>query len=202
MIAKAAVRRVLLGVIGLVAACVVGVASAAAAVPLVSGGSLSPAFDSGVFDYTVRCDTPVVMHVDAPVGTDVSVDGKQFQSGVFDVPVRLGEDESFTWVVRSGGRSTGYHDTATAGLLPDGLGSGACTCAAGEGRAEQECGDKDRVTHRLASVPLHVPPPATHFYTRRDTRRVVRDTPRGSIGVYLGSSGNQRGAAHPERSSP
>src|SRR3954451_3839699 len=75
----------------------------------IAGGSLEPAFDEGIVDYTVRCDLPVVMHVEASGGTEVDMDGDGFRSGSFDVPAPLSEDEGFEWVVRTDGVSTTYH---------------------------------------------------------------------------------------------
>ena len=85
------------------------VPSVAGAAVQVTGGLLTPSFDPAISDYTVRCASPVTMHVDASAGSKLSMDGHPFASGSFDTPVPLGAGEAFAWTVREGGQSTTYH---------------------------------------------------------------------------------------------
>ena len=101
-------RRWLVGVVLTFSVVGAGPAVAGAAVQ-VTGGSLTPAFDPAISDYTVRCDPPVVMHVASTGGTQVSMDGHPAASGSFDITVPLDEDQGFDWVVRDGDQSTTYH---------------------------------------------------------------------------------------------
>jgi len=101
-------RRWLVGFVMALTVAMVVPATASASIQI-TGGSLTPAFDPETTDYTVRCDTRVVLHVEAPAGTDVSIDGDPFASGSFDAAVPLSEDEGFDWVVREGDQTTSYH---------------------------------------------------------------------------------------------
>jgi Arylsulfotransferase (ASST) len=75
----------------------------------ITGGSLTPGFDEGISDYTVRCDDPVDLAVSAPNGVSVSIDGGSFQSGSFNASVDLQPDRAFRWVISRGGQSITYH---------------------------------------------------------------------------------------------
>jgi Arylsulfotransferase (ASST) len=107
-------------VVGLALLASVGVTAArAAADPVqITGPSLTPAFDENIADYTVRCDTPVALHVVAPSGVDVSVDDRAFQTGTFDASVTLQESQGLRWVVRRGGDTTTYHARCLPGDFP------------------------------------------------------------------------------------
>lgn len=75
----------------------------------ITGASLTPGFDEGISDYTVRCDTPVDLAVNAPDGVNVSIDGGSPQTGAFHASVNLQPDRGFSWVISRGGQSTTYH---------------------------------------------------------------------------------------------
>src|SRR5215212_5333633 len=83
-------RRWLVGFVMALTVAMVVPATASASIQI-TGGSLTPAFDPETTDYTVRCDTRVVLHVEAPAATDVSIDGDPFASGSFDAAVPLSE---------------------------------------------------------------------------------------------------------------
>jgi hypothetical protein len=87
--------------------------AAAGATPLVRAKpSLTPGFESGTPDYTVRCSagTPVRFQVAAPSGTTVAIDDGPARTGSFDSPVQLVPGRAAKLrVVRSGSAARNYH---------------------------------------------------------------------------------------------
>lgn len=71
---------------------------------------LTPAFDPGVSDYTVRCDgTPLALSVAAAPGDTVAVDGAPEQSGSFKADVPLEADQEFGFSVDGAGAPRDFH---------------------------------------------------------------------------------------------
>jgi Arylsulfotransferase (ASST) len=81
---------------------------------------LFPGFQPDVFDYVNRCDptTATDVHVDAPEGTTVSVDGSPSASGQFSVQVPQDVGRSFSFVVTTAGNSTTHYVRCLPGDFP------------------------------------------------------------------------------------
>jgi Arylsulfotransferase (ASST) len=80
--------------------------------------SLYPAFDPGVPDYVTRCnDGPVDVNVEAPVDTEVSVDGGPDRNGEFTTTVPLRADQAFAFKTMTDTGTSTYH----VRCLPDGF---------------------------------------------------------------------------------
>ncbi len=73
--------------------------------------AMYPGFDRGVSDYVVRCEpnSAVVVHVAAPAGITVSVDGAPAASGTFATSLRVSEGQSFAFTVTAAGTTTSHH---------------------------------------------------------------------------------------------
>jgi hypothetical protein len=73
--------------------------------------ALFPGFDRGVSDYVDRCTpgTPTTVQVDAPEGTNVSVNGAPAASGQFSVAVPQDVGQAFTIEVTDGSGTTAHH---------------------------------------------------------------------------------------------
>lgn len=82
---------------------------------------LFPGFQSDVFDYVNRCNpnTATDVHVNAPGGTTVSVNGLPPASGQFTVQVSQNVGKRFTFVVTTNGNSTTHHVRCLPGDFPD-----------------------------------------------------------------------------------
>ena len=89
----------------------VGAAPAAADAPVqIAGASLTPGFDEAISDYTVKCDTPVDLAVNAPDGVSVAIDGGSPQTGAFNASVNLQPDQGVQLGHQSRGPApTTYH---------------------------------------------------------------------------------------------
>jgi PKD repeat protein len=71
---------------------------------------LSPGFDLGVRDYVIRCTgQPVVITVNAPSDTAVSVDHSAMRSGIFSLAVPLTTGQEFSIAVRRNDSTDHYH---------------------------------------------------------------------------------------------
>ncbi len=72
--------------------------------------SLSPPFDPGVPDYVTRCnDGPVDVIVEAPVDTEVSVDGGPDRNSKFTTTVPLRSDQAFSFQTKTDTGTSTYH---------------------------------------------------------------------------------------------
>lgn len=71
----------------------------------------SPAFDPTISDYvsTIQSGSPLQVSVNAPPGTQVSVDGHPFRTLPFTTPVPITPGQSFSIVVNSPGSSKTYY---------------------------------------------------------------------------------------------
>ncbi len=80
------------------------------ALAVTASPALFPAFDPGVSDYVTRCGaSPVAMSVNAPPGTDVSVDGQPGRSGSFTANVQLSAGQGFDFSATAAGGTTTFH---------------------------------------------------------------------------------------------
>lgn len=101
---------VLLGTPGVAAVLIGSTARAAGALSITADQGLSPDFDLAIHDYVIRCTgQPVVMSVDAPPDTAVSVDHSAMRSGGFSRAVPLTTGQEFTIAVRSNGATDHYY---------------------------------------------------------------------------------------------
>src|SRR5579872_307859 len=69
-----------------------------------------PAFDPNISDYvaTAPSGSPLQVSVDAPPGTQVSLDGQPFRTLAFTTSVPITPGQSFSLVVNSSGSSKTY----------------------------------------------------------------------------------------------
>src|ERR1700736_6167480 len=85
-------------------------AGGSSSLTITANQGLSPGFDVAIHDYYIRCTgNPVVMSVDAPPGTAVSVDHSALRSGGFSVAVPLLEGQEFSIAVRQSGTTGHYY---------------------------------------------------------------------------------------------
>src|SRR5438132_13040534 len=65
--------------------------------------TLFPAFSTDIPDYVAKCDasSPILITVDAPDGTNVSINGMPFQGGQFSTSLTRDVGQSFVIVVQS-----------------------------------------------------------------------------------------------------
>jgi PKD repeat protein len=102
----------LLAIVGVVALPHAGgqPARAAQALTISSDQPLLPAFTPAVHDYAVRCSgSPLVLSVDAPPSTAVSVDHSQMRSGSFQRAVPLAAGQEFSIAVRGNAITDDYY---------------------------------------------------------------------------------------------
>lgn len=86
---------------GVTVSCVTGIS--------ISQG-LSPKFDPGVNDYTVRCDgSPLDVSGHTAAGAEVAIDGQQPQTGSFQQAVPLEPNQEFSFTVTVGGAPSTYY---------------------------------------------------------------------------------------------
>jgi VCBS repeat-containing protein len=71
---------------------------------------LSPKFDPGVSDYTVRCDeSPLDVSGHTAEGAEVAIDGQPAQAGGFQTTVPLEANQEFSFAVSDGGAPSTYY---------------------------------------------------------------------------------------------
>jgi hypothetical protein len=82
--------------------------------------ALFPGFDPAVSDYVTRCaSSPVAMTVEAPTGTQVSVDGQAPRSGTFTQYVPLATGQGFSVATIAGGQTRSHYVRCLPGDFPD-----------------------------------------------------------------------------------
>jgi len=93
-----------------VAALPGGSASGDPAVTISLDQGLSPAFSPAIHDYVVRCTgNPVVVSVDAPAGTSVSVDHAASRGGSFSQAVPLSSGQEFSIALQASASTDQYY---------------------------------------------------------------------------------------------
>jgi len=100
---------------GVIAACLIPPAAAAATGPTVTvTGGLTPSFSPAIANYTVRCATPLTVTTEAPSGWTVGVDGKAGRTGSQSASLRLSAGQRFKITTRHLGKTT----TASVRCIP------------------------------------------------------------------------------------